>query len=70
MCVIIDPLGKKHIHDSSDHFSRLNFVLFASFKSEKYRQTCENGDHYRSCLWVGLVDQKCNASLIYSANKD
>ena len=28
MCVIHDPLGQTHIHDSSDHYSSLKFVLF------------------------------------------
>ena len=27
-CAINDPLGQTHIHASSDHYSRLDFVLF------------------------------------------
>ena len=59
-CAINDPLGHTHIHASSDHYSSLNFFLYCEvLKSGDWRtdNTCENRDHYRPWLWVGLVDQ-------------
>ena len=61
---INDPLGQIHnpADASSDHYSRLKVVLFCKIlKVETDVRTdnkCENSDHYRPWLWVGLVDQK------------
>ena len=64
-CAINDPLGQTHIHANNDHYSSLNFVLFCeSLKigdgrtDRRIDNTCENSDHYRPWLWVGLVNQK------------
>ena len=45
---------------SSDHYSRFNFVLFCQILKSDGRTdyTCQNSDHYRPWLWVGLVDQQ------------
>ena len=49
-----DPLDRTHsLTSSSEHW---NLYCF-----EKWRRTddiCKNNDHYMSCMWVGLVDQK------------
>ena len=51
---------------SSDHYSRSKVLFFCEIlKSWDGRTdgqtdtTCENSDHYRPWLWVGLMDQKC-----------
>ena len=70
MRVINDPLGQTNGSANSCHCSCLNFVLFCEIvKSAGGRtdNTCENSDHYRAGLWVGLVDQKKSFS---STNDD
>ena len=61
MCAINDPLGQTHSPASSDHYSRLKFVLFCD-NMEKWGRTYgnmwENNDHYRPGLGISLVDQK------------
>ena len=54
MCAINDPLGQTHKLASSDHYSQLKLFCFAD---ERTDTTCENSDHYRPWLRVGLVDQ-------------
>ena len=52
--VIHDPLGLTHSPASSDH---MKFVLLRDFEKYGWTDTmCENSDHYRPWLWVGLVD--------------
>ena len=57
MRVINDPLGQTH-----SHATILTWTLFClniDFDFETNRRTdttCENSDHYRPWMWVGLVD--------------
>ena len=56
--VINDPLGQTHSLASSEHCFRLKFVsLWKVGTGGRTNDMCKNNDHYRSWLWVGLVDQ-------------
>ena len=60
MRIINDPLGQTHSPASSYHFFHLNLVLFCEILKSGEGRTdnmCENSDHYRPWLGVGLVDQ-------------
>ena len=57
---INDPLGQTYSRVSSNHYSHFKFVLFCEILKNvdgRTDPTCENSDHYRPWLWVGLVDQ-------------
>ena len=58
--VFNDPLGQTHSIDRSEHFFRLDFVLFCKKwgRTDVRMDMCGKNDHYRSWLWVGLVDQQ------------
>ena len=51
--VIDDPLGQTHSPACSNNFFHFKIALF--FEILTYM--CENCDHYRPWLWIGLVDQ-------------
>ena len=61
MNAIHDPLDQTHSPASSDHYSRLNFVLFCEIlKSADVRTTrakivITNGRDFWSAEWINLI---------------
>ena len=58
MLDINDPLSQTNSPSSDQYFLIKFFLLYEILKIGDWRTdtTCENSDHYRPWLWVGLVD--------------
>ena len=58
---------------SSDHYFHLKLVLLLygqTYVEGRTDNMCENSDHYRSCLWVGRVDQLSRTPEWHEYRKD